>query len=161
MAPKMTHDANDADEQILGHLTRGRNLPQNLADKTGYSRQYIQNRLQMLKAADYATNLGGGLYEITDAGRQEIGADGDRDDLRDGKHEWKNRWHNTHQELKVCQEERDQLREELGDAREATADVDVARLERALDTIEAAAERGDGDTLRNALENAREEVADE
>ncbi|GGN84442.1 hypothetical protein EGH26_00040 [Halomicroarcula pellucida] len=81
----MAHELNDADEQILKLLLEGRNLPQNLADELGYSRQYIQNRLQMLKAADYASNLGGGLYEITDDGREEIGAESgaDVDELRD------------------------------------------------------------------------------
>lgn len=37
-------------------------------------------------------------------------------------------------------------------------EVDVAELERALDDIEAAAERGDGDALQSALEQARAAV---
>ena len=72
MPATMGHELNDADEQILTELTDGRNLPQNLADEIGYTRQYIQNRLQMLKAADYVENLGGGLYEITETGRRAL-----------------------------------------------------------------------------------------
>ena len=79
MQSPMAHELNDADEQILELLVEGRNLPQNLADELGYSRQYIQNRLQMLKAADYAANLGGGLYEITTDGLNEIAAEDDLD----------------------------------------------------------------------------------
>lgn len=63
---KVAHELNDADEKILDQLASGRNLPQNLANELGYSRQYIQNRLQMLKAADYVKNVGGGLYELVD-----------------------------------------------------------------------------------------------
>lgn len=75
MYQSVAHDLNDADEQILKRLSTGRNLPQNLAEELDYSRQYVQNRLQLLKAADYVTNLGGGLYEITDDGRAELGED--------------------------------------------------------------------------------------
>jgi len=68
---KVAHELNDADGRILDELASGRNLPQNLANELGYSRQYIQNRLQMLKAADYVENIGGGLYELVDDPREE------------------------------------------------------------------------------------------
>lgn len=72
---KVAHELNDADEKILDQLASGRNLPQNLANELGYSRQYIQNRLQMLKAADYVKNVGGGLYELVDDPRDSTGED--------------------------------------------------------------------------------------
>ncbi|WP_226043450.1 hypothetical protein [Natrinema sp. DC36] len=77
---KMAHEPNDADGLILNTLTEGRNSPQNLADKLDYSRQYVQNRLQLLNAAEFVENIGGGLYELTDKGRDEIGAP-ERDQL--------------------------------------------------------------------------------
>lgn len=70
---KVAHELNDADEKIIDQLASGRNLPQNLANELGYSRQYIQNRLQMLKAADYVKNVGGGLYELVDDPRDNTG----------------------------------------------------------------------------------------
>ncbi len=71
VSSKVAHELNDADEMILDELATGRNLPQNLANELGYSRQYVQNRLQMLKAADYVENVGGGLYELVDDPRTE------------------------------------------------------------------------------------------
>lgn len=82
MQPRMAHELNEADDKILALLAEGRNLPQNLADHLDYSRQYVQNRLQMLKAADYVTNLGGGLYELTEEGRNETGVS--EEDALDG-----------------------------------------------------------------------------
>lgn len=72
MPETVAHKLNEADESILLALREGRNLPQNLADEMDYSRQYVQNRLQMLKAADYVRNLGGGLYEITNKGETKL-----------------------------------------------------------------------------------------
>lgn len=70
------HELNDADQRILNSLLAGRdegqpwgrNLPKNLSQELDYSRQYVQNRLQMLSAAGLVTNIGGGLHEITDEG---------------------------------------------------------------------------------------------
>lgn len=69
-------ELNDADQRILSTLLNGRDddqpwgrqLPKNLAGELEYSRQYVQNRLQMLNAAGLVQNIGGGLYEITDDG---------------------------------------------------------------------------------------------
>ncbi|QRY21781.1 hypothetical protein JT689_01580 (plasmid) [Halobacterium sp. GSL-19] len=107
----MAHELNDADEQILNLLASGRNLPQNLATKTGYSRQYVQNRLQMLKAADLVDNLGGGLYEITDDGRHRIDASSSQLDV-------------------------DELRDAVTDARDAYESVNGDGVEDALDRME-------------------------
>jgi biotin operon repressor len=79
---KVAHELNDADESILDELTSGRNLPQNLANELGYSRQYIQNRLQMLKAADYVENVGGGLYQLVDDPREDVDQEDDVEELK-------------------------------------------------------------------------------
>jgi biotin operon repressor len=77
MLSNVAHELNDADERILDTLAGGRNLPQNIARELDYSRQYVQNRLQMLKAADYVENVGGGLYELVDDPREDADADAD------------------------------------------------------------------------------------
>lgn len=74
-------ELNDADQRILSALLSGRaddepwgrQLPKNLSRELDYSRQYIQNRLQMLNAAGLVQNIGGGLYEITDDGVERVG----------------------------------------------------------------------------------------
>ena len=71
-AEQMPHETNEADRRILTELQDGRNLPNNLADDLDYSRQYVQNRLQIMNAAELVRNIGGGLYEITDKGKDEI-----------------------------------------------------------------------------------------
>jgi len=88
LSGKVAHELNEADERILDELASGRNLPQNLANELGYSRQYVQNRLQMLKAADYVTNVGGGLYELVDDPRGEADEEGaSLDDIRNAVRE--------------------------------------------------------------------------
>jgi predicted transcriptional regulator len=69
-------NSKEADQRILSALLVGldvdgqwgRQLHKNLAGDLEYSRQYLQNRLQMLNAAGLIANIGGGLYEITDDG---------------------------------------------------------------------------------------------
>ena len=76
----MPYELNTADERILHALVDGRasgdpwgrQLPKNISRDLDYSRQYIQNRLQMLEAAGLVRNTGGGLYEITDEGVDRI-----------------------------------------------------------------------------------------
>lgn len=76
----MTYELNTADERILRELVDGREsgdpwgrqLPKNISRDLEYSRQYVQNRLQMLEAAGFVDNIGGGLYEITDDGIERI-----------------------------------------------------------------------------------------
>lgn len=78
---KVAHEPNDADEKILDQLASRRNLPQNLANELGYSRQYVQNRLQILKAAGYVKNVGGGLYELVNDPRDSTG-ENDMEELK-------------------------------------------------------------------------------
>lgn len=61
----------DIDEQILDVLASGRNVPSNIADETGVSRQYVQQRLQVLEAADYVENIGRGVYELVNDPRED------------------------------------------------------------------------------------------
>ena len=87
MLSNVAHELNEADERILDALTEGRNTPQNIANELDYSRQYVQNRLQMLKAADYVENVGGGLYELIEDPRSsgnytQIGDDLDWEKLQ-------------------------------------------------------------------------------
>ncbi|MDL0133545.1 hypothetical protein [Halobacterium salinarum] len=136
----MAHDLNDADEQILSHLASGRNLPQNLADELDYSRQYVQNRLQMLKAADLVENLGGGLYEITDTGREEIAEEDDQKPnppTRDVVDDYL--WEHYDFGLDGLEEQladQDDLRDALADAQRAEANLNRDNLEDALDRME-------------------------
>ncbi|MFC7176982.1 winged helix-turn-helix transcriptional regulator [Halosegnis marinus] len=59
-------DLNDADKKIIAALREGRNLPANLADELGYSRQYIQNRLTRLREHGIVDNIGRGVYELAE-----------------------------------------------------------------------------------------------
>jgi len=60
-------DLNDADQEIISALQDGRNVPANLADELGYSRQYIQNRLKRLREHGIVQNIGRGVYELIEA----------------------------------------------------------------------------------------------
>lgn len=155
MAISVAHELNDADERILDLLGGGRNLPQNLARELGYSRQYVQNRLQLLKAADYVENRGGGLYELVDDPRDDADrpAEGrDTDALRE--------------RIDDLETERDRLARQLDECQDALADaragtVDVAQLRAALDEIETAAGEGNGGALQSALNRARAAISED
>lgn len=75
----MPDGLNDADRAILDLLQEGRgedepwgkDLPNNIADELGYSRQYVQNRLQLLEAYGYVENAGGGLYVFREDPRDD------------------------------------------------------------------------------------------
>jgi len=55
---------NDADRAIVGTLRDGRNVPKNIADETGYTRQYVSTRLKRLREHDVVVNIGQGVYEL-------------------------------------------------------------------------------------------------
>ncbi|WP_226005024.1 winged helix-turn-helix domain-containing protein [Natrinema salinisoli] len=57
---------NEADERILQKLEEGRNVPSNIADDLGYTRQYVSNRLKRLREHNIVRNIGNGVYEIVD-----------------------------------------------------------------------------------------------
>ena len=56
----------DTDKAVLKILEEGRNIPSNIANRLGFSRQYVQRRLQRLEEHGYLQNIGGGVYEICD-----------------------------------------------------------------------------------------------
>lgn len=58
-------DLNEADLELISALQEGRNVPANLADDIGYSRQYVQNRLTRLREHGIVRNIGRGVYELT------------------------------------------------------------------------------------------------
>lgn len=57
---------NEADERIFEALEDGRNVPANLADELGYSRQYVQNRIKRLREHGFVSNIGRGVYELVE-----------------------------------------------------------------------------------------------
>lgn len=68
MSRQMAIELNDTDIAILTELSEGRCTPSYLEKQTGYTRQAIQGRLTVLRAADYVEKIDTGLYEITDEG---------------------------------------------------------------------------------------------
>ncbi|MFB6198959.1 MAG: winged helix-turn-helix transcriptional regulator, partial [Halobacteriaceae archaeon] len=64
-------DLNDADRAIIQSLSEGRNVPANLADDLGYSRQYIQNRIRRLREHGIVNNVGRGVYELVEDPREK------------------------------------------------------------------------------------------
>lgn len=68
----MAIDLTDTDRAILAELVEGRCTPSFLEKQTGFTRQAIQGRLTVLRAADFVEKVDTGLYEITAAGRTAI-----------------------------------------------------------------------------------------
>lgn len=54
----------DVDWSIVEILREGRNNAPNIADRLGYSRQYIAERLGHLKTGDVVEPIGNGIYEL-------------------------------------------------------------------------------------------------
>jgi hypothetical protein len=59
-------DMRDADWQIVDELRSGRANAPLLAERTGYSAQYIRERLGRLKQDDIVLPLGHGIYELNE-----------------------------------------------------------------------------------------------
>jgi GTP-sensing pleiotropic transcriptional regulator CodY len=59
-----TEDMRDVDWQIVEILEEGRNNAPNIADRLGYTRQYIAERLVHLKTGDVVEPIGNGIYEL-------------------------------------------------------------------------------------------------
>jgi predicted transcriptional regulator len=57
---------NETDQRIIEQLRDGRNVPANLADELNFSRQYIQQRLQRMEEHGIVSNIGRGVYELTE-----------------------------------------------------------------------------------------------
>ncbi|WP_223174779.1 hypothetical protein [Natrinema hispanicum] len=59
-------DMRDADWSIVDVLLEGRANAPFIAEKTGYSAQYVRERLGRLKQDDIVEPLGHGLYELNE-----------------------------------------------------------------------------------------------
>jgi hypothetical protein len=59
-------DMRDADWEIVDELRGGRANAPLLAEQTGYSAQYIRERLGRLKQDDIVEPLGHGIYELNE-----------------------------------------------------------------------------------------------
>jgi hypothetical protein len=72
-------DLRDVDERLLDYLREGRVTPAHARERVmsddgeEYSRGYVQQRLSRLEEHGHATNLGGGLYELVDDPRDDVG----------------------------------------------------------------------------------------
>jgi len=69
-------DLGPADEALLDMLGDGRVTAPYAADETGYSLQYVRDRLGRLVDHDTATKVYEGLYELVDDPRTEEGLHG-------------------------------------------------------------------------------------
>ena len=64
-----------ADVEIINVLREGRNNSPNIARETGYSRQYITERLRRMEEHDIVVNIGSGIYELQPENVPEEGED--------------------------------------------------------------------------------------
>lgn len=64
-------ELNPTDEAILQRLEEGRGSPTYIAEKEGYSRQNITNRLGRLVEHGFVDKLAPGLYELVEDPRNE------------------------------------------------------------------------------------------
>lgn len=155
-------ELNDTDDEILQTLSHGRNVPSNLADAVDKSRQYVHQRLKLLETADYVTNIGNGVYELQpgDVPDDELDRLGiTLDDVSD----LRARLQDALESRDDAQAKADRLQTELEDCHSQLVEeheIHRGSLVGALDEIEAAAERGNGTELQNALQRAREAIDD-
>ncbi|MFT4921734.1 MAG: DNA-binding Lrp family transcriptional regulator [Haloarculaceae archaeon] len=151
---------NDADEAILDELHRGRASPSYLSDQTGIEQTYINQRLRRLDEHGHVNNLARGLWELADDPRGDNNADSDSVD------ELRGRLQNAFETRDDALARADRLEAKLEDCREelnaarSESGVDTTHLRRLVDDLEAACERGDGNTVQSTLEQMRELVAD-
>jgi len=136
-------ELNDTDRVVLDKLAEGRNVPKNLADDAGRSRQYIHQRLKILEAADYVENVGNGVYELVDDPRDDADDEPSIDELRT--------------ERDRLQERVDALQARL-DKHDPEAMPDRDALQRVLRSLEAAGTALGGD--RPNVDSARAELTD-
>ena len=57
---------NETDKKVISKLEEGRNVPANIAEELGLSRQYVQQRLRRLEEHGHVQNIGRGVYEMID-----------------------------------------------------------------------------------------------
>lgn len=59
-------ELSETDTAIIGELREGRNLPANIAESINSDRHYVQRRLKRLREHNIVTNIGHGVYELTE-----------------------------------------------------------------------------------------------
>jgi DNA-binding Lrp family transcriptional regulator len=62
---------NDTDITLIECLSQGRNVPANLAEEIGVSRQYVQQRLKRMEEHEVVRNIGRGVYELVEDPRDD------------------------------------------------------------------------------------------
>ncbi|AUV82519.1 winged helix-turn-helix domain-containing protein [Salinigranum rubrum] len=62
---------NDTDITLIERLSQGRNVPANLAEEIGVSRQYVQQRLKRMEEHEVVRNIGRGVYELVEDPRDD------------------------------------------------------------------------------------------
>jgi len=150
MPEAVTHELKTIDERILKALDKGRNVPSNLAEELDVSRQWINQRLQQMVSADYARNVGRGVYELNSSAvpeddRTRLGlGDTDEPDLRarlqdalEARDDAQDRADRLDGDLEDCQEQLTDCRERLDQA----DSVDAEAIGEALDALKRALER--------------------
>lgn len=153
-------ELNPTDRAILDELQDGRSTPAYIADAHGYTAGNVRNRMTSLAKHGHVDGLGGGLYKLTDDPRDESASYvGDGESITDALEAQMDENDELSERVIELEAELDDCQERLADARER-ATGDTAALRRALDDVEAAAERGDGQALQDALGRARAEVGD-
>lgn len=148
--PNESYEPDAEASAVLDVLKReGKANPLLIREETDLRKQYVNGALRDLVNAGWIEKRVQGLYEF-------------RADPRDGN-EHSFGTETARRTLEQIRAERDALEEELADCRQrldAAGHVDRPALRRALADAEVAAERGDGEELRDALGRAREVVSD-
>jgi hypothetical protein len=151
-------DLNDTDDRLINLLHTGRVTPQYAADHLDVSRTYSSERLKRLVEHNHVNKIAGGLYELTNDPRPGNYDDTTKDDLRARHQDALEARDNAQARADRLESELEETVDRLEAARTNSVDVQAART--ALDDIEAAAERGDGTALQDALRRAREALND-
>lgn len=148
-------DLNNTDRRLIEILTDGRVTPQYVAGMLDISRTYASERLKRLVEHGHVEKLASGLYELVDDPRD--GAAGTTDSSS------QTRLQEAKKARTEAEARADRLETELEECREQlkmapSSDVDRAAIHRAIETLEAACERGDGAAIQNALNRLRDVV---
>jgi ArsR family transcriptional regulator, cadmium/lead-responsive transcriptional repressor len=150
--PTMGLDLKQIDERILDELHDGRNVPSNLAETLDVSRQYVQQRLALLEAADHVENIGRGVYELLDDPREETESPRDSPD----EERYRKQRDNLVELVEMQKVEIQRLRDQC------IARNDMGEVVHYLDTAlrELHSTNPDVDSVETALNRASESIAD-
>ncbi|WP_254531314.1 helix-turn-helix transcriptional regulator [Natrinema gelatinilyticum] len=100
--PMDADDLRDADVQILNELRKGRATKGMLVDSTGFSRNTVYNRLEVLKAAGHidVVHEGTRLFELVDDPRTDAESEPDIDALKQHVNELEKNLADAREEIK-------------------------------------------------------------